>query len=83
MDQEAARHVFLQLVRPGENTADTRRRATFAELGDKVRPVVHALDDARLLVTGRDEATEEQTLEVAHEALIRHWRRLRSWLDQD
>jgi hypothetical protein len=83
VDQEAARRVFLQLVRPGEGTADTRRRATWAEVGDAVRPVVQVLADARLLVTGRDEATGEQTLEVVHEALIRHWRRLQSWLDQD
>jgi hypothetical protein len=82
-DQETARRVFLQLVRPGEDTADTRRRATCAELGDAVQPVVRVLADARLVVTGRDEATGEQTLEVAHEALIRHWRRLRNWLDQD
>jgi WD40 repeat protein len=83
MDQEAARRVFLQLVPPGEGTADTRRWATYADVGDAVRPVVQDLADARLLVTGRDEATGEETLDVAHEALIRHWDRLRNWLDQD
>lgn len=35
---------------------------------------------ARLLVTGQDPATEEPTVEVAHEALIQAWPRLRQWV---
>jgi hypothetical protein len=45
--------------------------------------VVKALADARLLVTRRDETTGAETAEVAHEALIRGWARLRGWLDAD
>jgi KaiC/GvpD/RAD55 family RecA-like ATPase len=92
-EQEAARRVLTRLVRvarPEEGTEDTRRRATLAELspsqvgkGPGVRAVVKALADARLVVTGRDEATGEETVEVAHEALIRGWERLRRWLDED
>jgi len=41
------------------------------------------LTDARLLVTGRDEATKRETVEVAHEALIRSWERLQTWLGKD
>jgi WD40 repeat protein len=82
-EQKTAHRVFLHLVRPGQGTADTRRRAVFAEVGEVARPVVQRLADARLLVTGRDEAMRQETLEVAHEALIRHWERLRGWLDQD
>ena len=36
-----------------------------------------------LVVTGHDEAAREETVEVAHEALIRTWARLRRWLDAD
>jgi hypothetical protein len=82
-EQEATRRAFLQLVRPGEGTEDTRRRATMAEVGEAARPVVLRLAEARLLVTGRDEVTGEETIEVAHEALIQQWGRLRGWLDQD
>ena len=32
-ERERARHVFVQLVQPGEGTEDTRRVATRAELG--------------------------------------------------
>ena len=37
----------------------------------------------RLVVTGRDEATGEETVEVVHEALIREWTRLRGWMEDN
>ncbi|MFB3094422.1 MAG: toll/interleukin-1 receptor domain-containing protein, partial [Candidatus Acidiferrales bacterium] len=82
-EQEVAQRVFLQLVQPGEAAGDTRRRATFAEVGEQARPVVQKLADARLVVTGQDESTGKETIEVAHEALIRNWARLRSWVEPD
>lgn len=81
--QKVVHRVLVQLVRPGEGTEPTRRRATFAEVGEAARSVVLQLADARLTVTGRDEATGEQTVEVAHEALIHNWGRLKGWLDED
>ena len=81
-DQKLVRRVVVQLVRPGEGTQDTGRRATFAEVGEAARPVVQRLADARLTVTGRNESGE-QTIEVAHEALIHNWDRLRDWMDED
>ncbi|MEC4892253.1 MAG: CHAT domain-containing protein [Oscillatoria sp. PMC 1051.18] len=81
--QPQARQIFTQLVRPGEGTADTRRVATRLEIGvDKWGLVMH-LANTRLVVTGRDEATGEETVEIVHEALIREWKRLRSWLEDD
>jgi hypothetical protein len=53
-EKQAARRIFLQLVRPGEDAANTRRRATFDEMGEEVREIVKRLADARLLVTGHD-----------------------------
>ncbi len=82
-EQRVVRQVLIQLVSPGEGTEDTRRRATFTEVGQAARPVVQKLAKARLTVTGRDEATGEETVEVAHEALIHNWARLRGWLDED
>jgi HEAT repeat protein len=47
-----------------------------------VRRVVDRLADRRLLVT--DPVGEDSfTVEVAHEALIRHWPRLQGWLAKD
>jgi WD40 repeat protein len=82
-EQQDVRRVFLQLVRPGTATEDTRRRSTFTEIGEASQAVVKKLVDARLLVTTRDHLTGEGTVEVSHEALIRNWRRLKGWLDED
>lgn len=83
--KEMARQMFLRLVTLGEGQEDTRRRILQAELltlGN--RDVVDGLLDAfgryRLLTFDRDEATRGSTVEVAHEALIRQWERLREWL---
>ena len=80
-----ARRIFLRLTELGDemSAADTRRRATFDELILKseeepvTRTVLKALADARLITTTEDSA------EVAHEALIREWPTLRSWLEEN
>jgi WD40 repeat protein len=81
-ERDQARRVFVQLVRPGEGTEDTRRVAARAELGEVGWELVQELADARLVVTDRDPAGQE-VVEVAHEALIRGWGRLRAWMDED
>ncbi len=81
--QNIARNIFLRLTELGEGTEDTRRRAEIRELetGDieraNVREVLTLLADARLITT------HESTAEVAHEALIREWPRLREWLNEN
>ena len=44
--------------------------------------VLDAFGEGRLLTFDHDEATRGPTVEVAHEALLREWLRLRSWLDE-
>ena len=81
--QAIARNVFLRLTELGDGTEDTRRRVSIAELVPRrgqeaeVDEVLRTLADARLVTIG------EGTVEVAHEALIRHWPTLRGWLDED
>ncbi|WP_367275326.1 AAA family ATPase [Microcoleus sp. CAWBG58] len=72
---------------------DTRRLATRAEIGEDNWRLVQKLvgvdlnikneKKLPLLVTGRNENTGEQTVEVVHEALIREWGRLQEWIDND
>ncbi|MCB0165031.1 MAG: hypothetical protein KDI79_12445 [Anaerolineae bacterium] len=81
VEQEQARRIFIQLVYPGQGTLDTRRLAAKQELGTGNWNLVRQLADARLVVTGRNEA-EEETVEVVHEALIRNWGRLRGWMTE-
>ncbi|MEQ1681760.1 MAG: toll/interleukin-1 receptor domain-containing protein [Nitrospira sp.] len=82
-DQQRAQQIFLCLVRPGEGEADTRRRATSSELGIEMQSLVKALADERLVVISRLAGSEEDTIEVSHETLIRHWQRLLVWVGQD
>ena len=87
--QAIARRVLLRLIQPGEGTEDTRCRATMAELLTRpedeadLEAVVKDLADARLLTTGCDEPTGARVVDVAHEALIRDWPKLRGWIDED
>jgi WD40 repeat protein/tRNA A-37 threonylcarbamoyl transferase component Bud32 len=71
------RRTLLLLVELGEGTDDTRRRVPRSELlpGDEV--VLERLARSRLVVVGDDSA------EIAHEAVIRVWPRLREWLKED
>lgn len=83
--KEMARQMFLRLVTLGEGQEDTRRRILQTELltlGDRevVEGVLDHFGRYRLLTFDRDEATRSSTVEVAHEALIRQWERLREWL---
>ncbi|MBD2100101.1 eIF2A-related protein, partial [Leptolyngbya sp. FACHB-261] len=82
-EQTQAQRIFLQLIRPGEGTEDTRRLATRSDVGEDNWELVAKLAGARLVVTGRNEASESETVEVVHEALIREWQRLRDWMRAD
>jgi adenylylsulfate kinase-like enzyme len=81
IEKKQAQRIFVQLVRPGEGTEDTRRIATRAEVGEDNWNLVSYLAgyQARLVVTGRQEP--EDTVEVVHEALIREWGTLREWMN--
>jgi WD40 repeat protein len=77
------RDVFVgSLVRSDEDGQIVRRRAFSDELPATAMPLLQRFVDARLLVAGRDAAGQE-TLEVAHEALLRTWPRLVAWLEED
>jgi len=81
-EQAQVRRIFVQLVRPGEGTEDTRRLATKAELGEERWTLVTRLANSRLVVTGQD-GVKQETVEVVHEALIRNWGELRGWMNSD
>jgi DNA-binding SARP family transcriptional activator len=90
-EQRVARQLFLRLVTLGEGAEDTRRRTPRSELealrsevtdeSATIGAVLDTFGQARLLTFDRDPGTREPTAEVAHEALLREWPRLRAWLD--
>jgi WD40 repeat protein/energy-coupling factor transporter ATP-binding protein EcfA2 len=85
-----AKRIFLNLTQLGEGTEDTRRRVLKQDLVtsrqsiDLVNEVVGKLSAARLIVTDRlqtrSDSEEGEIVEVAHEALIRHWGELKKWV---
>jgi WD40 repeat protein len=85
-EQEITRQLFLRLITLGEGTEDTRRRVFLAELlavdddPDTVAKIVDAFGRYRLLTFDHDPQLRAATVEIAHEALIRRWERLRGWL---
>jgi WD40 repeat protein/DNA-binding SARP family transcriptional activator len=85
--QRATKQVFLRLVTLGEGRQDTRRRVTRSEL-DSLEVEQGAIDSVldtfgrhRLLTFDREPSTREPTVEIAHEALLGAWGRLRTWID--
>ncbi len=85
--QTLAQQMFMRLVTLGEGTEDTRRRASRLELldltnyPDLMDEVIDTYANYRLLSLDHDPATREPTIEVAHEAILREWERLRTWLN--
>jgi len=75
--QAAARTLLLRLADEDEGGAIVRRRIGLGELDPAAAEVATRLTDRRLLTVS------EGTVEVAHEALLREWPRLRAWLDED
>src|SRR6185369_11968885 len=76
-----ARHILIRLAGDAEADAAVRRQVPLSELdlgrGGPARRVLDILTESRLLTIGGE------TVEVAHEALLREWPRLRGWLEQD
>jgi WD40 repeat protein/DNA-binding SARP family transcriptional activator len=80
-EQRLARRILLRLAGAGEGGAVVRRRVPLDELeadrDQQAARVLEVLTASRLVTLG------ERTAEVAHEALLREWPRLRGWLEED
>ncbi|GIF04209.1 hypothetical protein Asi03nite_17470 [Actinoplanes siamensis] len=77
--RRAARGLLLRMVDIDEQDVVKRRRMPRAEVGPAgpASTVIDRLVDARLLTTDQD------GVELAHEALISAWPRLRDWVEED
>jgi WD40 repeat protein len=78
--QRLARQIFLRLTAIGEGTEDTKRRIRRSELDTDNPDTALVLDG---LVTARLIVMDADSIEIAHESLIRCWPRLHDWLTQD
>src|SRR6516165_3169468 len=86
--------LFLRMVTLGEGAQDTRRVVGRQELGEEAWALAQRLagENNRLVVTtapvfalGQQvgEVVHEETAEMTHEALIRHWPTLIDWIAQN
>lgn len=89
-EQATARGIFLRLTRidDSDEGRDTRKRISLNDLLDldwqsnvSIVSLVDKLVNMRLVV--KTLQGDKVEIEVAHEALIRHWERLRIWLAED
>jgi WD40 repeat protein len=75
------RAIMLRLAGAGDGEALVRRRAQLSEFevdrNEDAARVLAVLTEARLVTIAED------SVEVAHEALLREWPRLRAWLEED
>ncbi len=96
-EQRTVQYIFQLLTQLGEGTENTCRRMFLNNLvaepqhsAIQVNRVIEVLaaKDNRLLVTNeiatKDVVGQRRTVvDVAHEALIRHWHLLRQWIEQN
>ena len=86
-EREVARQFFLRVATISDGIVG-RRRVPASELVSldvdvvALQSVIDAFARYRLLALDRDPATGEPTIEVAHEALLAEWARLRDWLEE-
>ena len=87
--------IFTRLTFVGEDVQTTRQRVPFDELvsgehSGEVASLLKRLQDARLVTTEKVSVSAKGAassdvifVDVAHEALIREWPRLRGWIDEN
>ncbi|MBF0392752.1 MAG: trypsin-like peptidase domain-containing protein, partial [Alphaproteobacteria bacterium] len=85
-DRERARILFtrhLVTVTEAGIAHDTKRAATRAELGELWNVAqTFAAEGTWLLLIDQDRANGDATVEILHEALIRNWATLATWLNE-
>ncbi|MBE8988196.1 caspase family protein [Nostoc sp. LEGE 12450] len=86
-EQQATKRIFLELTQLGEGTEDTRRQVVQRDLVSSqhsealINKIIQRLADEKLVVTSTL-SNQIAVVDVAHEALIRHWLLLRKWIEE-
>jgi WD40 repeat protein len=86
--QAACRQIFLRLAGADPTAHDTRRRVRRRELRqleldpNAVEEILARFGEHRLLTFDREPLTRAPTVEVAHEAILSQWERLRGWIEE-
>jgi WD40 repeat protein len=81
-EEQALWSAFVRMVRVNDDGRYARSPASWDEIPASAHPLLHRLEQARLLVS---DVNREgiRVLEVAHEAVFRNWQRLANWLAEN
>ncbi len=85
-EQQTAKRILLRLVRPGTGmdfVANRVRREQLQRIGGDIDAVLNKLIEARLVRLTEGDTPADAEIEVAHEALVRNWQRLVTWLEEE
>jgi Anaphase-promoting complex subunit 4 WD40 domain len=77
------KRIFIQLVSPDGESEYIRRIANRDEIGQENWNLVTRLANNRLVVTNRNRSSKKETVELAHETLIREWDLLHAWMEEN
>lgn len=84
-DKKLVQKLFLELVQLGEEKEVTRRRASWEDL-EIIADSRKQLERVTRQLAGQQQRliiTDENTVEVAHEALLTEWRLLVKWIEEN
>jgi len=70
---------LLSMVRVADKNQYAKQQARWKSLSDSIHEVLERFVAARLLISSGNE--DERLLEIAHDALLRSWPRLKGWID--
>ncbi|MEA3510616.1 MAG: BMP family ABC transporter substrate-binding protein, partial [Actinomycetota bacterium] len=88
-EKEAAQQLLLRLVAISDHDEWSRRRVHASEIVAldvdvvAMQRVIEVFGAHRLLSFDRDQVSGAPTVEVAHEALLHEWERLRQWIEEN
>ncbi len=86
-EKMAAKQLFLRLIAIADGDGVGRRRVLASEITSlevdlvALQRVISVYTQNRLLTLDRDQATDSPMIEVAHEALLTEWERLKGWVE--
>lgn len=78
-ERRAARHLLVRMAAPSGTGGWVRRRLATADIAGAATSEQDALD---AMVAARLAIISDQQVELAHDALLERWPRLRHWLDE-
>lgn len=78
----AVRTAFISLARINASGDYVRATAPLKNMPELAQPILQAFEQQRLIDFSRD-ANGDESVEAAHDALLRSWPTLKRWLDED